>query len=49
MANEIFKLFHETNALEEKIIIMGGHKEGIIVFGESLEEAGEEIKKIEFL
>jgi ribulose-5-phosphate 4-epimerase/fuculose-1-phosphate aldolase len=44
MATEIFRLFRETNAIEEKIIIMGGHKEGIIVFGENLEEAGDKLK-----
>jgi len=40
MAKEIFRLFQETNVKEEKIIIMGGHEEGIITFGLSLEEAG---------
>jgi ribulose-5-phosphate 4-epimerase/fuculose-1-phosphate aldolase len=40
MANESKRLFRESNALERKIIIMGGHKEGIISFGKNLEEAG---------
>lgn len=41
MALEIFRLFWETeNMLKKKIIVMAGHKEGLIVFGENLEAAG---------
>ena len=40
MANEIKRLFAETALREEKIIVMGGHQEGIISFGKDLEEAG---------
>ena len=40
MANEIKRLFDETAVDTEKIIVMGGHREGIISFGEDLEEAG---------
>lgn len=40
MANEIFRLFQETNVHEEKIIVMAGHDEGIISFGKNLNEAG---------
>lgn len=40
MATEIKRLFNETSAAKEKIIVMGGHEEGIISFGENLEEAG---------
>ncbi|HXR80655.1 MAG TPA: class II aldolase/adducin family protein [Saprospiraceae bacterium] len=40
MANEIKRLFAETELREEKIIVMGGHQEGIISFGRDLEEAG---------
>jgi len=29
----------------EKIIIMGGHKEGLITFGRDLDEAGEVLLK----
>lgn len=39
MANEIKRLFEETNLSNEKIIVMGGHEEGIISFGKNLEEA----------
>lgn len=41
MANEIFRLFKETNVKEERIIVMAGHDEGIISFGKDLDEAGE--------
>lgn len=41
MAEEIKQLFKETNVLQQKVIVMGGHKEGIITFGETMEEAGE--------
>jgi L-ribulose-5-phosphate 4-epimerase len=40
MAKEIKRLFKETNVSVEKIMVMGGHKEGIITFGKTLEEAG---------
>jgi len=40
MANEIKRLFAETALRKEKIIVMGGHQEGIISFGKDLEEAG---------
>lgn len=40
MALEIKKLFSTTNLLEHKILVMGGHEEGIIAFGKDLEEAG---------
>jgi ribulose-5-phosphate 4-epimerase/fuculose-1-phosphate aldolase len=40
MANEIKRLFDETNLSKDKIIVMGGHIEGIISFGNNLEEAG---------
>ena len=40
MANEIKRLFDETALDKEKIIVMGGHREGIISFGKDLEEAG---------
>ena len=41
MANEIKWLFETTNVGTEKIIAMAGHQEGIIVFGKTLDEAGE--------
>ncbi len=50
MANEIKRLFNETTLNTEKIIVMGGHQEGIISFGKDLEEAvAVLIKKIEYL
>jgi len=40
MADEIKKLFNKTKVAIEKTIVMGGHKEGILTFGKTLEEAG---------
>ncbi|VVB82828.1 L-fuculose phosphate aldolase [uncultured archaeon] len=40
MAEEIFRLFRETKVKEKKILVMGGHPEGIISFGKDLDEAG---------
>jgi ribulose-5-phosphate 4-epimerase/fuculose-1-phosphate aldolase len=45
MANEIRRLFIETDVKTEKIIAMAGHEEGIIAFGKTLDEAGEIILK----
>jgi ribulose-5-phosphate 4-epimerase/fuculose-1-phosphate aldolase len=41
MANEIKRLFIETDVSSKKIFVMGGHPEGIIAFGKSPDEAGE--------
>ncbi len=40
MAKEIKRLFIESGVNNEKMFVMGGHKEGIISFGKNLEEAG---------
>lgn len=40
MAREIIRLCQEDNLKETKILVMSGHREGIITFGNSLEEAG---------
>lgn len=39
MAYEIKRLFSETNLPETKLMAMAGHEEGLIAFGETLEEA----------
>lgn len=41
MALEMKRLFNTTNLVEKKILVMGGHEEGIITFGKDLEEAGD--------
>lgn len=43
MAYEMRRLFKETDVLSSKTIIMAGHEDGIISFGNSLEEAGQKI------
>ncbi|TVQ15294.1 MAG: class II aldolase/adducin family protein [Bacteroidetes bacterium] len=45
MAGEIKRLFRETHVPEEKILVMGGHEEGIITFGKDMDEAGEALLK----
>jgi ribulose-5-phosphate 4-epimerase/fuculose-1-phosphate aldolase len=40
IANEIRKLMKKEQVLEDKIIVMGGHDEGLITFGKDVEEAG---------
>ena len=39
MAKEIIRLFKQDNLIDKKILVMSGHEEGIISFGENLEEA----------
>lgn len=46
MAHEIFRLFQETDLLQKKILVMAGHEDGLITFGESLDEAGNLIFKV---
>jgi L-ribulose-5-phosphate 4-epimerase len=45
MAEEIKKLMQDRSVRIEKIIIMGGHEEGIMTFGRSLDEAGDILMK----
>ena len=40
MANEIIRLYRESDLKDKKILVMAGHSGGIITFGKSLEEAG---------
>ena len=40
MAEEIKRLFRETDLSDRKLMVMGGHDEGLIAFGKDLDEAG---------
>jgi L-ribulose-5-phosphate 4-epimerase len=40
MAVEIIRLFKNTDIKKKKILVMAGHKEGIVSFGRDIEEAG---------
>ena len=39
MANEITRILTLPKTLQKKVIIMGGHEEGIFAFGKTIEEA----------
>ncbi len=39
MAYEILRLYKKGDLAAQRLLVMGGHEEGIIAFGESLEEA----------
>jgi hypothetical protein len=41
MATEVRRLFNDTDVRERKIFSMGGHEDGIVSFGTTVEEAGE--------
>ncbi|WP_413162312.1 class II aldolase/adducin family protein [Capilliphycus salinus ALCB114379] len=41
MAAEMFRLFEQENLSDRKILVMAGHEDGVLTFGESLTEAGE--------
>ncbi|MBV6646317.1 MAG: class II aldolase/adducin family protein [Cyclobacteriaceae bacterium] len=41
MAEEVKRLFQETDVVNQKILVMAGHEEGIITFGKDLDEAGQ--------
>jgi ribulose-5-phosphate 4-epimerase/fuculose-1-phosphate aldolase len=40
MAKEIIRLLREPGTLEGRIIAMGGHKDGIVIFGKDMDDAG---------
>ena len=41
MALEVRRLFTETNVRQSRIFSMGGHKDGIVSFGHTVEQAGQ--------
>ncbi|MEI6139325.1 MAG: class II aldolase/adducin family protein [Mariniphaga sp.] len=47
MASEIGRLMTHSNTLEKKVIVMGGHDEGIISFGKTVEEAALAVLNLE--
>jgi ribulose-5-phosphate 4-epimerase/fuculose-1-phosphate aldolase len=40
MAKEVRRLFSDSNLKEKKVIVMGGHEDGVVTFGKDLNEAG---------
>jgi ribulose-5-phosphate 4-epimerase/fuculose-1-phosphate aldolase len=46
MANEVERLFKQTDLAVQKIMIMGGHPDGILTFGCSLDEAGHRLLEL---
>jgi ribulose-5-phosphate 4-epimerase/fuculose-1-phosphate aldolase len=43
MAREVQRLYRETRLADQGVLAMGGHEDGVVVFGRTLEEAGERI------
>ncbi len=43
MAYEIVRLYKETDLAQQRLLVMAGHKEGIISFGNNLAEAAQVI------
>ena len=41
MAREVARLYRESALSERRILAMGGHQDGVIAFGRSLDEAGQ--------
>lgn len=39
IANEIRRLFSDSRVKQEKIIVLGGHQDGILAFGKNIKEA----------
>ena len=40
MAREVDRLFRETDVRRHRLFAMGGHEDGVVAFGRSLDEAG---------
>jgi L-ribulose-5-phosphate 4-epimerase len=45
MANEIERLLKEKNLLTQRLLVMAGHQDGIISFGETMEAAAQALLK----
>jgi L-ribulose-5-phosphate 4-epimerase len=43
MAHEMWRLMKASNLLHQKILVMAGHEDGIIAFGETLAEVGDRL------
>jgi ribulose-5-phosphate 4-epimerase/fuculose-1-phosphate aldolase len=41
MAQEVRRLFNETNVRQTGIFVMGGHEDGVVSFGPDVEQAGQ--------
>jgi L-ribulose-5-phosphate 4-epimerase len=46
MTRAIERLFRETDVANHGIFVMGGHREGLIAFGRTLDEAGERVGRM---
>lgn len=46
MAQEVARLFRETGVRERGIFIMGGHRDGIVAFGDSPDQAGRRLLEV---
>lgn len=46
MAEEITRLFKESTMPQDKLMVMGGHREGLIAFGADLAEAAAKISAV---
>ena len=40
MSDEVRRLFRETNVRQRRLFAMGGHEDGLVAFGRTVEEAG---------
>ncbi|KKO43910.1 aldolase [Arsukibacterium ikkense] len=43
MADEVARLFTETNVLQQGVFTMAGHKDGVVAFGKTAEQAGQRL------
>jgi hypothetical protein len=46
MAYDVLRLFRDTPVADGGIFVMGGHEDGIVGFGGSLQEAGTKLLNI---
>ncbi len=40
MAHEVQRAYRQTGASETSVIVMGGHEDGVIAFGDDADQAG---------
>ena len=46
MAYEFRRLYEETDFAEQGVAVMGGHEEGIVAFGQTIEQAEQRILRL---
>ena len=46
MAQEVARLYRHADLQQQGILVMGGHEDGVLAFGDSIEQAGQRLLRL---